>query len=39
VRDRDHGGLCLDPSGLLLVPERLIDTADGQTPKVAFTAD
>jgi MFS family permease len=24
---------------LLLVPNRLIDTADGQTPKVAFTAD
>ena len=24
---------------LLLVPRRLIDTADGQTPKVAFTAD
>ena len=24
---------------LLLVPRRLIDTADGQTPEVAFTAD
>ena len=24
---------------LLLVPNRLIDTADGETPKVAFTAD
>jgi hypothetical protein len=24
---------------LLLVPQRLIDTADGQTPELAFTAD
>ena len=24
---------------LLLVPKRLIDTADGQTPEVAFTAN
>jgi hypothetical protein len=24
---------------LLLVPKRLIDTADGQTPEVAFAAD
>ena len=24
---------------LLLAPKRLIDTADGQTPKIAFTED
>ena len=32
-------GLCSDLPVLLLVPERLIDTADGQILEVAFTTD
>jgi hypothetical protein len=33
------GGYALILPVLLLVPKRLIDTADGQIPAVAFTTD